>query len=91
MSRSIVFLLVADLVAHYLRRHARHDGLLYACSADERSLESETWREAPLHAITPGPETPCPRPLAPGGRRDFGASQHSCLALWAAVLVAELE
>ena len=39
MSRSILFLLVANFVAHCLWRHARHDGLLYACSAEERSLE----------------------------------------------------
>ena len=39
MSRSILFLLVANLVAHLLRRHARDDGLLNACSAEERSLE----------------------------------------------------
>ena len=31
-------MLVANFVAHCLWRHARHDGLLYACSAEERSL-----------------------------------------------------
>jgi len=32
VSRSILFLLVANFVAHCLWRHARHDGLLYARS-----------------------------------------------------------
>ena len=32
-------MLVANFVAHCLWRHARDDGLLYACSAEERRLE----------------------------------------------------